>query len=126
MENAEDIFVASVPPEAKYVDFICIVHGKSQRHMQAIVEFVRRVYKQKRHKYDKVPTIEGAESKEWMALDLGNIALHVFSKETRQLYDLESLWAVGPEFDDECNKKDAVADMLQKHTIFLEKLEPAS
>lgn len=126
VENAEDIFVATVPPEVKYVNYIVIVNGKSARHLKGIIEFVRRVYKQKRHKYDRIPVIEGAESNDWMALDLGNIALHVFSKKCRQTYDLESLWAVGPEFDSEFNKKDTVADILEKHSIYLHKLEPAS
>lgn len=126
MENAEDIFVAKVPAEIRYVDYICIVSGKSQRHMQAIIEFVRRVYKQKRHGYDRVPLTEGAQSKDWMALDLGSIALHVFSKKTRPVYDLESLWAVGPEYDRECNKKDAIVDMLEKHSVYLHNLQPAS
>lgn len=71
MENAEDIFVASVPPEYKYVDYICITTTKSNRHMQALIQFVRRVYKQKRHKSDVVPRTEGGESKDWIALDLG-------------------------------------------------------
>lgn len=56
----------------------------------------------------------------------GNIALHVFSKEARELYDLDTLWAVGPQYDDETNKPEPISDMLEKHTIFLSGLEPAS
>lgn len=80
IENAEDIFVAEVPPEIKYIEHICLVNGKSQKHMQAIIQFVRKVYKQKRNDGDVIPRTEGGESKDWIALDLGNIALHVFSK----------------------------------------------
>lgn len=72
-ENAVDIFVAKVPVEIKYVDYMCIVSGKSHKHMQAIVQFVRRVYKQKKSKDDIVPKTEGEKSNEWIALDLGNI-----------------------------------------------------
>lgn len=72
-ENSENIFVAKVPREIKYVDYICIVSGKSQRHMQAIAQFVRKVYKQKRHKNEIVPKLEGESSKDWMALDLGKV-----------------------------------------------------
>lgn len=127
IENAENIFVAAVPSEVKYVNYIVIVSGKSPRHLKGIVEFVKKVYKQKRHKYDSVPMTEGADSKDWMALDLGNIALHVFSRKCRELYDLESLWAVGREFDFEYRKKDAVADMLRKYSVnILDKLQPAS
>ncbi|KAK9754700.1 hypothetical protein QE152_g1038 [Popillia japonica] len=51
-ENSQDIFVAGVPVDLEYVDFICIVTGKSHRHMQAIAEFVRKVYKRKCHSND--------------------------------------------------------------------------
>lgn len=71
-ENAVDIFVASVPSELGYVDYMCLVSGKSQKHMQAMAQFVRRVYKQKRNEYDFIPRIEGEKSKDWIALDLGN------------------------------------------------------
>lgn len=35
------------------------------------MQFVRRVYKQKRNKSDIVPRTEGESSKDWMALDMG-------------------------------------------------------
>lgn len=56
----------------------------------------------------------------------GNVALHVLSRKARQLYDLDSLWAVGPKFDDECNKRDPIVDMLEKHSLYLNNLQPAS
>ncbi|KAK4880328.1 hypothetical protein RN001_008474 [Aquatica leii] len=124
-ENADDIFVSSVPTKYNYVDFICLASGRSQKHLNAIIQFVRRVYKCKRHDSDEIPKFEGKNSKDWLALDLGNIALHVFSKQARALYDLDSLWALGPEFDKECNKKDPMVEMLEKHSIFLQDLKPA-
>nr|CAH7729833.1 unnamed protein product [Callosobruchus chinensis] len=124
-ENAIDIFVAKVPDEIKYVNYICVVSGKSQRHMQALIQFVRRVYKQKRHQTDLVPKAEGEMSKDWIAIDLGNIALHVFSKSARLHYDMDLLWAVGPQYDREYNKPEPISDMLESHTIYLKGLEPA-
>ncbi len=43
----------------------------------------------------------------WIALDLGNIILHIFLQEVRDYYDLETLWTVGPLFDDLTNAPDA-------------------
>lgn len=37
-------------------------------------------------------------------LFVGNIAVHLFLKETRRKYDLETLWTVGIEHDDLCQK----------------------
>lgn len=71
-ENAINIFVCTVSPKLKYVDYICIVSGRSFRHMLALAQFVRRVYKKKRYSSDIIPRIEGENSKEWIAMDLGN------------------------------------------------------
>ncbi|XP_022908322.2 uncharacterized protein K12H4.2 [Onthophagus taurus] len=124
-ENAEDIFVASVPEHLQYVNYMVIVTGKSFRHMKAIAQFVRRVFKNKRGQDDVVPRLEGENSKEWMALDLGNIALHIFSPEGRTKYDLDTLWAVGPQFDKETNREDPLAKILEKHSFYLNDLVPA-
>ncbi|PNF32411.1 hypothetical protein B7P43_G04874 [Cryptotermes secundus] len=69
-EKLEDLFVVAVPQDIKYVDYIVIVTGKSKRQMSAVAEFVRKLYKRKRHQYDLIPRIEGQNSKDWMALDL--------------------------------------------------------
>lgn len=86
--------------------------------MQAIAEFVRKVFKVKRGKNDIIPKIEGKNSDEWMAMDLGNIALHIFSAKARKIYDIEMLWSVGPEFDSETNKPDdPIYEMFDQHSF---------
>ncbi|CAH0404691.1 unnamed protein product [Chilo suppressalis] len=124
-ENSKDIFVATVPTEINYVDYICIVSGRSKRHIQALAEFVRKVYKKKCYKSDPIPRLEGKDCNEWIALDLGNIALHIFSEKTRQLYDLETLWSVGAEYDDLTNKKNEI-DIFEDYSSFLKDLKPLS
>jgi len=74
-DKAKNIFVASVPKEYAYVDYIVIVTGSSQKHMNALATFVRKIYKLKRHRNELIPKIEGENSKDWMALDLGK---HIF------------------------------------------------
>ncbi|XP_023164116.1 mitochondrial assembly of ribosomal large subunit protein 1 [Drosophila hydei] len=103
-ENVDDIFVCYVPEELKYVDHLVVCSARSYRHMLATAEFVRRMFKIKRSKGDILPRIEGEKSRDWMAMDLGNIALHIFSPKAREDYDLESLWAIGPQYDHESQK----------------------
>lgn len=115
-DNAKDICVLAIPAELKYVDYICVVTGKSYRHMNAMSEFVRKMYKVKRNSKDLLPKIEGKDSKDWIALDLGNIALHIFSEETRIKYDIEQLWAVGTEYDEQTNmKEDSILELFNQH-----------
>ncbi|CAD7003598.1 uncharacterized protein K12H4.2 [Ceratitis capitata] len=124
-ESAEDIFVCSVPKDLKYVDYMVVCSGRSYRHMLAVAEFVRRIYKIKRNKGEVLPKIEGEKSRKWMALDLGNIALHVFSPEAREEYDLESLWAIGIEYDKESHKpEDPLVELFKEHSIPLGDTQP--
>ncbi|XP_068621466.1 uncharacterized protein [Battus philenor] len=123
-ENSKNIFVASVPKEINYVEYICVVSGRSKRHIKALAEFVRKVYKKKCYKSDKIPRIEGKDSDEWMALDLGNIALHIFSDKVRGVYDLETLWSVGPEYDETMTQKSDVVNMFENYSAYLKDLKP--
>lgn len=125
LNNVENIFVCSVSQEIKYVDYICVVTGMSFRHMRGIAEFVRKIFKMKRNPTDIIPKIEGENSRDWMALDLGNIALHIFSEQAREQYDLESLWAVGAKYDRECNKPaEPLVELFERHSVYLNDLKP--
>jgi ribosomal silencing factor RsfS len=56
---------------------------------------------------DVIPSIVSKDGQQgWIALDLGNIILHLFLQTQRDFYDLEMLWTVGPMFDDLYNLKD--------------------
>ncbi|KAK2713598.1 hypothetical protein QYM36_009462 [Artemia franciscana] len=99
-ENLIDICVVKIPKQIQYCDFMVIATVKSGRQRAGIAEFVRQVSKRKKLPKDPFPIIEGTFKDSWIAMDLGNIVLHMFDDETRQQYDLETLWAVGPNFDD--------------------------
>ncbi|ENN75885.1 hypothetical protein YQE_07614, partial [Dendroctonus ponderosae] len=124
-QQAEDIFVASVPKEIGYVDYIVVASSKSQRHMNALTQFVKQIYKQKKLQTDIMPTLEGKNSSDWMAMDMDNIALHIFSKSARAQYDLDTLWAVGSKYDDQSHKKDLLSSMLERHAFSLKGFVPA-
>jgi ribosomal silencing factor RsfS len=68
-----------LPPDTKYVDYIVVVTGKSKRHMTAVAEFIRKLYKRKRYAHDLIPRIEGEMSQDWMALDLGRYTVSVIN-----------------------------------------------
>lgn len=54
----------------------------------------------------------------------GNIALHIFSEKTRKIYDLETLWSVGPEYDGKTDDSTEVIDMLENYSSYLKDLKP--
>lgn len=117
-EMAEDIFVCSVPKEMAYVDYMVICSGHNYRHMFAMAEFVRYLCKHKRNESDHLPKIEGGKSRDWIAMDMGNIALHIFSAKAREIYDLESLWSIGIDYDREFNRpKDPLVKLFERHSF---------
>lgn len=70
-------------------DFFVITTGNSRRQMHAIAEEVDRV--QAEHGMERMG-LEGYDRSQWIVQDYGDVVLHVFTKETRDLYDLENLW----------------------------------
>lgn len=70
-EKAKNIFVAKVPKEYVYTDYIVVATCKNQRQMLACATFVRKAYKLLKYDHEAVPKIEGKDSADWMALDLG-------------------------------------------------------
>lgn len=120
-DNAQDIFVCTVPEELKYVDHMCVIHARSLKHMRALAEFVVKMYKMKKSPRDRFIKTEGINSQDWIALDMGNIALHIFSKQARDRFDLESLWSVGPAYDKESLRKtaDDIVELYERHTEYL-------
>lgn len=70
-ENAHNIVVIAVPPEYQYVDHIVVVSGRSRKHLLAMAEFIKKLYKRKKDERDYFPVIEGKEANDWMAIDLG-------------------------------------------------------
>lgn len=100
LEKLEQITVIAVSPEIQYVDYMVITTGKSARQMTAVANFIRRIFKERRSPSDSLPVVEGKDNKDWIAMDLGNIALHIFSKKARAVYDLETLWTCGSKYDD--------------------------
>jgi ribosome-associated protein len=71
-------------------DYFVITTGNSRRQMHAIAEEVDRM--QAEHGEER-RGIEGYDRSHWIVQDYGNVVLHVFTQATRELYDLENLWA---------------------------------
>ena len=115
-EKLDNIAVIAVPPHVNYVDYMVITTGKSPKQMTAVAEFIQRIFK-RRTPSSIPPVLEGKNDKDWVALDLGNIALHIFSSKARKMYDLETLWTCGAAYDDQSNHEDVFSALLRQHTF---------
>ncbi|MCL4109329.1 UNVERIFIED_CONTAM: hypothetical protein GTU68_038958 [Idotea baltica] len=90
--RAKDIVVLDLTKIASIVDFFVIATGNSRRQMHAIADEVNRRLKGDRG--NERLSVEGYRSEgNWLLMDFGDVVLHVFTEEGRELYDLESLKA---------------------------------
>ena len=92
LENskAEDIVTLELDPGAALADAMVVASGRSARHVSAIAE---RLMDDLRKAGFKGYSVEGLENADWVLIDLGDIIVHVFRPEVRELYNLEKLWS---------------------------------
>lgn len=72
-------------------EFFIICHGDSNTQVEAIADSVYENVQETHH--IKPWHKEGVENATWVLLDYGDIIVHIFQKEFRDLYKLEELWA---------------------------------
>ncbi len=79
------------------VDLFAIVGGTSERHVKAVADEVELQLKRDHER--PVLRREGTPESGWVLLDYGDIVVHVFHVEERQVFDLERLWGDVPRRD---------------------------
>jgi len=71
-------------------DYFIISTGTSNTHVNAISSAIqKRVGKLSK---EKPWHVEGEGNAEWILIDYVNVVVHVFQKQIRDYYDIESLW----------------------------------
>lgn len=96
--RGRDVVVLDLTKISPIVDFFVIATGTSRRQMHAIADEVNR--KLKGEKGNTRLGIEGYRSEgHWILMDFGDVVLHVFTEEGRELYDLENLKADAERID---------------------------
>jgi ribosome-associated protein len=70
-------------------DFFILCEAQSNTQIKAIADFVEETV---RKECDERP-YHVENGGEWTLVDYVNIVVHIFQKEHRKFYDLESLWA---------------------------------
>ncbi|MCB9306631.1 MAG: ribosome silencing factor [Lewinellaceae bacterium] len=72
-------------------DFFIVCEGDSNTHVKAISE---SIYKKVKDALHTMPAhTEGSTNAKWILMDYFNTVVHVFYPETRQFYEIETLWS---------------------------------
>ncbi|MFH1753809.1 MAG: ribosome silencing factor [Candidatus Omnitrophota bacterium] len=92
-KKADDIVIMDMQQPSQMCDFFIIASGSSARQVRAISD---NIEENTRQQGIKNIHIEGYEEGSWILLDLHDVVVHIFMRETREFYDLERLWADSP------------------------------
>ncbi|HBE69490.1 MAG TPA: ribosome silencing factor, partial [Planctomycetaceae bacterium] len=95
--RGQDIIVLDLTGQTALFDFFVIASGSSRRQLSAMGGEIDRVLKHDMG--EQRASASGYEESRWIVLDYGTIVVHLFDEETRDFYDLESLWADGKQVD---------------------------
>jgi len=86
-QKAEDITVIDLKDKTSVADSMIIVSARSSRHLMSLAERLYTTLK------NQTPIkIEGKDGSTWVVVDTFYVIVHLFMKETRELYNLEKLW----------------------------------
>ncbi|MGM8930732.1 ribosome silencing factor [Salinicola halophyticus] len=88
--KARDVVELDVAALTSVTDVMVVASGTSSRHVSALAD---NVVEKAKDAGLRPLGIEGQQGGEWVLVDLGDVIAHVMMPETRQLYDLERLWA---------------------------------
>ena len=87
--RAQDVKVLDLRGITSVCDFFVIATGASTRQMRAVVEEVNKSFKSEQWPFRQ---LEGSQNDQWILADFGDLILHMFQPEAREMYDLEGLW----------------------------------
>ncbi|AWU43661.1 ribosome silencing factor [Blattabacterium sp. (Cryptocercus kyebangensis)] len=91
MVKEKDISVLNLKNRNNFIcDYFVICDGKSKSQVYAIYRSIEKITIEKLK--EKPWHIEGSENGEWILIDYVSIVVHIFKKELRLYYNLESIW----------------------------------
>ena len=87
--KALDVVVLDLRASGAFTDYFVVGSGRTTRQVQAIVDAIAK----RLRSIGVRPThVEGYAHAQWVLMDCFDVIVHVFTRDTRELYDLERLW----------------------------------
>lgn len=92
-DKAEDILAIDIRGKSSFADMLVVASGRSARHVGALADHIMRKLKDSGVKEVRV---EGLPAADWVLVDAGDVVVHLFRPEVRAFYNIEKIWAAGP------------------------------
>ena len=87
--KAQDLLALDIKGISDFADWLIIATAMSSRNTKAISN---KVIESLKDKGQHIINVEGQDESEWVLIDCGDVVINVMQKQTREYYDLESLW----------------------------------
>ena len=102
-KKAENVVILDMRGISSFTDFFLLVSGTSEPQLKAIAGSIREKV---RDATGERPIAEdGYPGSQWVIIDYGNVIVHIFHTEMRDVYALESLWSDARRIDIEGEEK---------------------
>jgi ribosome-associated protein len=93
-KKAEDVLVLDLRGISSFTDFFVLCSGSSEPQLKAIGSAVREFARDVAQR--KLRNEDGFPASQWVAVDLGEVIVHIFHHDRRYFYNLENLWKDAP------------------------------
>lgn len=93
--KGQDIVSIDLADKSSIADTMVIATARSSRHLDALAEHLNIALK-----HLAPIMIEGKDGSQWVVVDTFSVIVHLFTKDARELYDLEKLWGTPSLFSD--------------------------
>jgi ribosome-associated protein len=98
--RCHSVVILDVSALSPVTDFFVLATGTSDRQMRSVAEEIAEFGEGQDF---KALSISGLEGGSWILVDFFDVVLHVFNNDSRQFYDLDSLWGDAPRVEWEAN-----------------------
>lgn len=88
-DKADNITVINLEGQSALADYMIIASGTSSRHVAALASKLKDRLNVRGIKDVKM---EGTSQADWVAIDAGDVIVHLFRPEVREFYNLEKMW----------------------------------
>jgi ribosome-associated protein len=92
-KRAEDVIIIDLRKLNAPTDYFVLCSGSADRQIKAIAD---NILEGTTEKGLKPWHVEGYTALKWVLIDYVDVVVHVFNKETREFYSLETLWGDAP------------------------------
>ena len=95
-DKAEDIVSIELDEQTGLADYMIIASGTSSRHVSALTD---KILARLNLNGIKSISVEGKERSDWVAIDAGDVLIHLFRPEVRSFYNIEKMWGAFQPYD---------------------------